>query len=1016
MVTTRNPGKGNDGEIPKRRTRKRVTDKNENPLNHSPFQGQPWNPAHVEQDILQSLSLPAAQILSLDQHIFGLLADSLGNIASNLSTIEDKIKLELSKSIGIPQLQLMRVTNDITNKLTNTVHMAGEQIATGMQQPILASDYRFDPRYSTPPSKQVALGVAVPSSSPPPPPIPPGAPIPTPTPPPAPPQGPFPIPGPSPGPTPTPIPTPTPTPIGTPTPTPIGTPTPTPTPTHGPTYNTSPNISCSQNYYNPCFVATPAAIDHDLFFTVLDERTHLLMVAPDNTFITVPETALYKDLEVSIKDTNGPTQTLASSQGGLILMMSQPMTANPLAGGQPPGGGGGQQPPNPPEPKEECIPIYTIDVNVKVDDLFSFLVNPQDLAVAVNKDMKLANAAGRITFWTFYYPMMLLLAGFTQAWKLLVEGLIQAFGKTAAAFTEIGTRTFIVNLCNTVALGALDKPKRISEYASNFEYPIGLPTSAEAGGAWLANEITDCQFEVYVKSNDNKFDLYKEIVKSGKFKFSALELMTLYKRDAITRGKIGDRLRELGSLEPEDQDELEALFEQVPGPSDIIRFMVRDAANEDTVKHFNMDKGFGENYIGQLKDWGEQQGIPDELAKFFWRAHWNIPSPTQLYEFYHRHRHSGAFGNEAAVFQDVKDALFQQDILPYWIDRMLAISFHPLTRTDLFRAYEHGWIDDNTFIDGMYQNGYSDTDSQTLLRFVQGERILTIKNSTPMSQYLRGFMSDSQLLQQMHDLGYEPTIDNTILDIGTKLRAALAQEDIIKGVNHQYKLCRIDDAEYTQILTDAGIDSTIAKYQLDIIRFNTNCASRHETALALCQALDQGIVTPEQYLKRMAILRYDDVAANRYLELCVNKRRAREAKAAAAEAKAVAQAQAKAEAAATKAANQAAAQIERQNKAATKLERARQTRNRILEAATAKVGQTLGLNPFEASDLVTTTYELIKNTFNLSQMEAANTVNLVANQFKGPDAATYKARCTDVARASLTDPFFLFSGDFNLSD
>ena len=106
---------------------------------------------------------------------------------------------------------------------------------------------------------------------------------------------------------------------------------------------------------------------------------------------------------------------------------------------------------------------------------------------------------------------------------------------------------------------------------------MNLPSAVEAASAWLGGTIDDCTFRTYVKANDYVFEPYKRVVMAQKYKLSPAEITILARRNQLARGNYASRLREVGSLELTDQDELMALMRQIPGPSDIVRFMVRDA-------------------------------------------------------------------------------------------------------------------------------------------------------------------------------------------------------------------------------------------------------------------------------------------------------------------------------------------------------------------------------------------------------------------------------------------------------
>src|SRR4030095_10770556 len=112
----------------------------------------------------------------------------------------------------------------------------------------------------------------------------------------------------------------------------------------------------------------------------------------------------------------------------------------------------------------------------------------------------------------------------------------------------------------------------------------------------------------------------------------------------------------------------------------------------------------------KLKDWAEFQGLTPDMMKYVFRAHWTIPSPGQLFTFYQRLRDNPKFGGRDKLLEQVKNALIQQDILPFWHDHFLAVSFHPLGRVDIRRAFNNGTLKDDELVPAYRQLGYSDAD------------------------------------------------------------------------------------------------------------------------------------------------------------------------------------------------------------------------------------------------------------------------------------------------------------------
>ena len=813
---------------------------------------------------------------------------------------------------------------------------------------------------------------------------------------------PVPVPTPTPAPTPTP-PTPTPTPpIPTPTPPPIPTPicppgtqsvwnpagyytcekipdkiTPTPTPPPLPTPDPTPTPTppgaggppCGNTKQNPCWEASnPPDEDLDYF-----NSTPGIVVRQAD-----------KETSVGIKT---PNVKIANPFGVNIQDNVEIM--------------------------QNCQFSYSVNLAIDPDNVTSFIIDPDQWGEDLNEDVKQAPWGDRLMFWSWALMPISLGLLIIKVYKKVVDGIITMVGASTGAFKEIAAAETVMNALNTITFGGLRKILRVQRYGHDYKYPTGIPTPGEAGAAWLANAIDDCTFQTWVMANDTKFGPYRDIVKAGKYKFSAIELVTLDKRDKLKRSDLATRLRELGSLETTDQAELEGLFEQVPGPSDLIRFMVRDTANAQVVTDFELDTGFTTNYVDQVKKWGDQQGLTDDVMRHNWRAHWSIPSPTQLYEMLRRLRHNPQYGGPDKIQKDVIDALRQQDILPYWIPRLMEISYHPPNRSDVDRAFSLGQYDDDDYLKALYQIGYSDDDAADLLELAKLERKSSLRNAHFTKSYADGYIS----LDQMHDLakadGYLPSLFDDLDMMADDRRIVAEQERQVKAIAAQYKACRITDDEAQKDMKELSIPQEVIDYQLDIASLSSLCGTKREMQSTLCALLQSGDITVSDYESRMRKLKYDEPAIQHYLTLCSNKLAASRKKAmekAQKDAQTEAEKQAKEEDRQSEKARKA---MERIQKAAEAAERARQARNRALEDAAVKLGKNLSDVSGPPAEYVQGLWQGLQSNVGLSQNEAANVINMAASKAKGMSTNEFTIWVYEMGRTGLAEPWTLYPWNQN---
>lgn len=282
--------------------------------------------------------------------------------------------------------------------------------------------------------------------------------------------------------------------------------------------------------------------------------------------------------------------------------------------------------------------------------------------------------------------------------------------------------------------------------------------------AYLANSINRQQLDTIWGIHGICPDALNAYEIAARSKPIPLQLASMRRRQLISQSEYNVRMRQLGYVEQQVSDNLFKLTEQLPGLSDITRMMVRDAADDGLAQQFGLDAEFSKKYTGKLREYAEFQGIPHEVAKLNWRAHWTIPSPGQLFHFYHRLRNNPKFGGAGKLLGDVKTALIQQDILPFWHDHYLETSFLPMTRVDVRRAFNIGSITEQDVRQSYVDLGYSDTNADRLTKFTVKLRDASVLGHKAIKLWIKFAIDRNEAFQRMTGDGLPANIVNKALD------------------------------------------------------------------------------------------------------------------------------------------------------------------------------------------------------------------------------------------------------------
>lgn len=223
---------------------------------------------------------------------------------------------------------------------------------------------------------------------------------------------------------------------------------------------------------------------------------------------------------------------------------------------------------------------------------------------------------------------------------------------------------------------------------------------------------------------------------------------------------------------------------QLPGPSDLVRFQLRDAfdSTERARQLDDSDRSVFERYMGQ-------QGYNKYWSDSYWAAHWaNIPSG---------HLNEMLFRGVISQEEWQKQTKFN-DVVPYAIGWEEAIIYQPYTRVDARRMHELGVLTDAELLQAYADLGYyAPTELRADGRYhavmvavpdfgthkAQAMVVWTkLENQMPQlrARYGHGWIDDAELLAALRAIGLPET------------RARLAYEEIVKAQGPERAVKRRD--------------------------------------------------------------------------------------------------------------------------------------------------------------------------------------------------------------------------------
>ena len=418
-----------------------------------------------------------------------------------------------------------------------------------------------------------------------------------------------------------------------------------------------------------------------------------------------------------------------------------------------------------------------------------------------------------------------------------IAGILPLFGAMGTSFYNDAIRT----------LYSIYRPSELSA-AEAAAAVVGGQITPETGFAYAARSgVPDADFRVML-------DTAGTTLAPG-------QLLDLLNRREIEQTDVERFLRE-SSLKDKFIPLLLKLRFNLLGASDYIRFAVRDVFEPDKRAKFTLDQDYPEILSDKLS----RIGYSETDARDSWAAHWELPSPTQVYEMLHRGKLPSGIS--------VEDYLKSADYAPVWRQSLVDISYNPITRTDAKRMYKlRGDFD--ALVQNFRNNGYNEQDAKDLAEFTREDVSLETRQerellvgpvkTAALAMYKARRISEDQLRQVLANLKYpKETVDRFIADIEF-VREADHRDDIAAALKSAYvKALRTRD-DTIILLRQSGWDGEALDQLLetwDLLRAVTELqphqvATRDLTKAEIVTAYAERVISPETASTQLVALGYD---------------------------------------------------------------------------------------------------------------------------------------------------------------
>lgn len=301
---------------------------------------------------------------------------------------------------------------------------------------------------------------------------------------------------------------------------------------------------------------------------------------------------------------------------------------------------------------------------------------------------------------------------------------------------------------------------------------------------------------------------------------------------------------------------LDDLSKLIPPISDLIRFQVREAFNDSVSSKF----GYDDDYPSELDPYIKRQGFAPDWAKRYWRAHWQLPSPTQAYEMLHR----GLIDQS-----DLETLLRTSDYPSFWRDKLMKQSYHVLTRVDVRRLIQAGMINREKAKKTYLEMGYKDDDAELLTEFAyQGistnEKDLT--KSEILNMYEDGLIDRDAVAGMLVKMGYDQNESEQLLAQADYSIAKAARVDAINYAKEMFSAGQFTREQAQAELANSGVKAKgIDRYLLAWERAK-KVEVKGLSVADMRRMFMKDLLTDAQVKEGLEGLHYSQFAIEKYME------------------------------------------------------------------------------------------------------------------------------------------------------
>jgi hypothetical protein len=379
---------------------------------------------------------------------------------------------------------------------------------------------------------------------------------------------------------------------------------------------------------------------------------------------------------------------------------------------------------------------------------------------------------------------------------------------------------------------------------------------------------------------------------------SVPELFILRNREIINDDLFSYFLRRNGILDPLLRLAVRDLRNDIPGPSDMVRFAMKECFDPQAIAKYGLQNELSLDFLKWMRrsGMGGSTGIPRpagvdvhgnplpggmaEWADFYHWAGWDFPSNTQGYEMLRQLYPDSRFGpsplwSKETSFSnlDMEDLQKQNDIPGYWRKRLQAISYVPLTRVDIRRMYSIGVMKTDAELYHAFRlQGSNDANAWSLVQFTKKEQEekdkkarRKISSGRICDAFSTGFVTKAQTKELLIQQDFTPlNADMFITDCEVGIQLKFTKQTIM-AIRHKFHMGELDGPGADRMLARSGILEPRKTAYLSLWELQRSGLFKEANTKTLQEWFEAGFLAEKEFEIRLFRLKWSPADVTRII-------------------------------------------------------------------------------------------------------------------------------------------------------